>query len=69
MAAIRARGAPGQSTIEYAVVFAAFVTVVIALGAMAKMLAAGLVIEHALQAASHHIAAAGAMGWIDALLY
>lgn len=44
----------GQSSVEYVIVFAAFLAMVIGLGALANLLESGLVLEHALQSASHH---------------
>ena len=45
----------GQSSVEYAIVFAAFLAMVVGLGAVANLLESGLVLEHALQSASHHL--------------
>lgn len=46
----------GQSTVEFAVVTAALLCVVIALGAMGRMAGQGVLVEHAVAAASHHVA-------------
>lgn len=52
----------GQGTVEYAVVTASFVCVVVAGAALWRALSSGLFIDHALMAASHHLQ--GAVGWI-----
>ena len=64
----RAAGA-GQSTVEYAVVFAAFLALVVALGVVWRFLEAGSVVDHALQSASHHLSSVSSGAWIDVLLY
>lgn len=51
----------GQGTVEYAVVTAAFVCVVVAGAALWRALSEGLFVDHALLAASHHVA--GALTW------
>lgn len=52
----------GQGTVEYALVTAAFLCVVVAGAALWRALAEGLFAEHALLAASHHLA--GALTWV-----
>ena len=64
-----ARGLSGQSTVEYAIVLAAFLALVIGLGAMADLFQSGLVVEHALQSASHHLKDVATKAWADVLLY
>ncbi len=64
-----ARKLAGQSTVEYAIVFAAFLALVIGLGAMADLFQSGLVVEHALQSASHHLKDVTTGAWADVLLY
>ncbi len=64
-----ARGLSGQSTVEYAIVLAAFLALVIGLGAMADLFQSGLVVEHALQSASHHLKDVATGAWADVLLY
>ncbi len=59
----------GQSTVEYAVVFAAFLAMVIGLGALSKLFESGLVLDHALQSASHHLKSAATAAWADIFLY
>ncbi|TGY74159.1 hypothetical protein E5332_03430 [Enterorhabdus sp. NM05_H27] len=54
-------GETGQGTVEYAVVTAGVVCVIVALGALWRILSAGIVVNHALMAASHHLE--GALGW------
>ena len=41
----------GQATVEYAIVFVAFLALVVALGALWDVLSGGLVVQHALQSA------------------
>ncbi|MDO4290915.1 MAG: hypothetical protein Q4C41_06780 [Eggerthellaceae bacterium] len=58
----------GQGTVEYAVVLGVLMCVVVALGALHDALGAGLFVEHALSAASHHVQAS--VGWLaDVFVY
>lgn len=59
----------GQSSVEYVIVFAAFLAMVISLGAVANLLESGLVLEHALQSASHHLNNVLTAAWADIFLY
>lgn len=59
----------GQSSVEYVIVFAAFLAMVIGLGAVANLLESGLVLEHALQSASHHLSNVPTAAWADIFLY
>lgn len=59
----------GQSTVEYVIVFAAFLALVLGLGTMADLFQSGLVVEHALQSASHHLKNVATGAWADVLLY
>lgn len=52
----------GQSTVEFAVVTAAFMGMLIAGNAMWKAVSGGLFVEHALASASHHVK--GVLGWV-----
>ena len=45
----------GQASIEYALVLAAFLALLLALGILWRALESGLFVEHALASASHHI--------------
>lgn len=45
----------GQSTIEYAVVMAAFLSLVVALASLWHVLDGGVFVFHALASASHHL--------------
>lgn len=45
----------GQATVEYAVVTGAFLVIVVALAALWRQVESGLLVEHALAAASHHV--------------
>ena len=62
-------GQDGQSTVEFAVVTAGFLVVTVALVAFARMLGDGLIIEHALAVASHHIQAVAPATIVDVFLY
>jgi Flp pilus assembly protein TadG len=59
---LAALGQSGQSTVEYALVMAAFLSVVVGLSALGNMFTSGLIASHVLASASHH--AAGAALWI-----
>ena len=59
----------GQSSVEYVIVFAAFLAMVIGLAALANLLESGLVLEHALQSASHHLSNVPTAAWADIFLY
>lgn len=45
----------GQSTVEFAVITSGFVALIVALGLFWHALGDGLLVEHALAAASHHL--------------
>lgn len=45
----------GQGTVEYAVVFIAFLALVIALGIYSDFLREGTIIQHLFSGASHHL--------------
>ena len=49
----------GQGTVEYAVVFVAFLSLVIALGVYLDFLRDGTIIQHLLMGASHHLLGSG----------
>ncbi len=59
----------GQSTVEFAVVTAAFLTVVVGLGALWRLASGGALVEHALATASHCIMQASPQAMADVLLY
>lgn len=67
--AIKASSNAGQSTVEYAVIFAGFLALVIGLGAVWRLFETGLVLEHALQSASHHLQQVVEGAWLDVFLY
>ncbi len=52
----------GQATVEFALVTCALLAIVIGLGAIWHAVSEGLLIDHALMAASHHVQAAA--GWV-----
>ena len=51
----------GQGTLEYAVVFAAMLSLIVGLGAMMHGFERGMFGRHAVESASHHIQAS--LGW------
>ncbi len=59
----------GQGTVEYAVMTAAFLALVVALGVLWRPLEGGLFVEHALMAASHHVQGTAPGGVADVFLY
>lgn len=59
----------GQATVEFAIVAAGFLAVTVALMALWRMLGDGLIVEHALAVASHHIQAAAPATIADIFLY
>lgn len=59
----------GQSSVEYAVVLAGFLALLIALGLLHNSLREGLFVQHALLSASHHINAVHSGVLHDAFLY
>lgn len=59
----------GQSTVEYVVITAAFVVMVMILGALWRALEEGTLVDHALSSASHHIQLAFPSNGADIFLY
>ena len=51
----RLRSEGGQSTVEYAVIFAGFLSLVLAFGSLWHVLDGGVLVAHALASASHHV--------------
>lgn len=62
-------GQSGQATVEFAIIAAGFLVVTVALMALWRMLNDGLVIQHALAVASHHIQAVAPATVVDIFLY
>lgn len=58
----------GQSTVEYAIVFTAFLAVVAGLGALMGVVGDGLFVQHAVTSASHCVSAS-ISGITDALCF
>ena len=54
---------------EFAIVAAAFISVLVALGALWRSLKSGLFVDHALASASHHVPGVLAGGIADVFLY
>lgn len=59
----------GQSTVEYVVITAAFVVMVMILGALWRTLEEGSLVDHALSSVSHHIQLAFPSNGADIFLY
>ena len=65
----RLLGRKGQATVEFAVITAGFLVVTVTLVALWKMIGGGLIVEHALAVASHHIQAVAPATVVDIFLY
>ncbi|OUO92165.1 hypothetical protein B5F40_02015 [Gordonibacter sp. An230] len=61
--------AKGQGTVEFAVVTAAFLAMLVALGMLWRCLEGGLFVEHALLSASHHVQLAAPGSVADVFLF
>ena len=59
----------GQATVEFAVIAAGFLAVTVALMALWRALGDGLLVQHALAVASHHIQAVAPVTIVDVFLY
>lgn len=59
----------GQGTVEFALVTAAFMAVVVALGLLWRAFEGGLFVQHALLSASHHVQLASPGCIADVFLY
>lgn len=59
----------GQATVEFALVTVGLLAVAVACGALWRVLADGLFVEHALSSASHHVQAAMPGSVADVFLY
>lgn len=59
----------GQSTVEFAVITAAFIVISLALAALWQAVGSGLLVDHALMSASHHVASAMPGNIADVFLY
>lgn len=59
----------GQSTVEFAVITAGFMSLTVALSAVWHVLDGGLLVEHALAVASHHIQTVAPATIADIFLY
>lgn len=54
---------------EFALVAAAMAAVIVAFGALWRLFSGGLLVEHALSSASHHVGSGLAFAAADVLLY
>ena len=63
------RECAGQGSVEYALVLFAFLGVIAGLGLLGNVLDAGVLIEHALQSASHHLSSAAPGALSDVFMY
>ncbi len=59
----------GQSTVEFAIVTAAFIFIAIGFSALWHAFEQGLFVQHALQSASHHLQSVDLGAWSDVLAY
>lgn len=59
----------GQGTVEFALVTAGLLAVIVACGALWRSFEGGLFVEHALIAASHHVQGAAPGAVADVFLY
>lgn len=59
----------GQTTVEFAIILFGFLSVIFALGLLWRANQAGLLVDHALQSASHHIQSVAPGGMADVFLY
>ena len=66
---LRWRDERGQATVEYAIVFAGFLALIVGLGALWRMLGDGVLVEHAIAVASHHVQAVAPVVLVDVLMY
>ena len=62
-------GERGQSTVEYAVIMAAFAVVLAGLAAFLHAFQGGMFVDHALSVASHHVTGAVPATIADIFLY
>lgn len=65
----RRQAADGQSTVEFALVTAALLVVVLVSALLWRQLEEGLFVEHALSSASHHVELAAPGTIADVFLY
>ena len=66
---VRPFGEAGQSTVEFAVITAAFLALALGIGALWHGFSGGMFVEHALSSASHHVGGATPQAAADMLLY
>ena len=59
----------GQSTVEFAIVMAGFLSLTVALAAMWRFLGSGAIVDHVLAVASHHIQTVAPVTITDIFLY
>ena len=59
----------GQSTVEFAIVMAGFLSLTVALAAMWRFLGSGAIVDHVLAVASHHIQTVAPVTVTDIFLY
>lgn len=65
---VRKEAGMGQSMVEYAVILAGFLALIMGMGALWHLFDTGLVVEHALQSASHHLQDVAQGAWLDVFL-
>lgn len=59
----------GQSTVEFAIVLAAFICIALGLSSLWHAFDRGLLVQYALQSASHHLQSVDLGAWSDVLAY
>lgn len=59
----------GQSSVEYALVLVAFLALIVGLGVIGRFVSEGVIIDHALQSASHHLQEVASGAWSDVFIY
>ena len=59
----------GQSTVEFAVVMVGFLAVTVALSTMWRAFSGGMLVDHAVAVASHHVQGVAAATLVDIFLY
>lgn len=65
---VRTEADMGQSMVEYAVILAGFLALIMGMGVLWHLFDTGLVVEHALQSASHHLQDVAQGAWLDVFL-
>lgn len=59
----------GQGTVEYALIMAGLLSIIVGMGALLRLVDGGLLVEHALMSASHHVQAVTPGAVADVFMY